>query len=130
MRKETQYDQRANKKFKGNIAQLISHIHYNANVNKGTAFVIQRGMDNEEAGTRGQPKKFQVAVGENIADVEIISLQNKICAVEIPGREAIFITRIKDRNNKPYWVSIPQGNNEVASIIGDYIDQQIYSRGK
>jgi len=99
-------------------------------VNKGTAFVIQRGMDNEEAGTSGQPKKFQVPVGENIADVEIISLQNKICAVEIPGREAIFITRIKDRNNKPYWVSIPQGNNEVASIIGDYIDQQIYPRGK
>ena len=87
-------------------------------------------MDNEEADRRGQQQKFQIPVGEYIAYVEIISLQNKICAVEIPGREAIFITRIKDRNNNPCWVSIPQGNNEVASIIGDYIDRQIYSRGK
>lgn len=99
-------------------------------MNKGTAFVIQGDMDNEEGSTRGQSKTFQVPVGENIAYVEIISLQNKICAVEIPGHEAIFITRIKDRNNKPCWVSIPQGNNEVASVIGDYIDHQIYSRGK
>jgi len=87
-------------------------------------------MDNDDVSTRGQERKFQVPVGENIAYVEIISLQNKICAVEFPGREAIFITRIRDRNNMPYWVSIPQGNDEVASIIGEYIDQQIYSKGK
>ena len=99
-------------------------------MNKGIAFVIQTSMHSEEASTRGQQKKFQVPVGENLAYVEIISLQNKICAVELPGREPIFITRIKDRNNKPCWVSIPQGNNEVASIIGDFIDHQIYSQGK
>jgi hypothetical protein len=99
-------------------------------VNKGTAFVTQTSMDGDEASTRGQQIKFQIPVGENIAYVEIISLQNKICAVEIPGREAIFITRIKDRNNRPCWVSIPQGNNEVASIVGDYVDQHIYSKGK
>ena len=87
-------------------------------------------MENEEASARGEQKKFQVPVGEEIAYVEIISLQNKICAVEFPGREPIFITRIRDKNNKPCWVSIPQGNDDVASVIGDYIDEQIYSRGK
>jgi hypothetical protein len=87
-------------------------------------------MENEEARARGEQKKFQVPVGEEIAYVEIISLQNKICAVEFPGREPIFITRIRDKNNKPCWVSIPQGNDDVASVIGDYIDEQIYSRGK
>jgi hypothetical protein len=87
-------------------------------------------MENEEASTRGEQKKFQVPVGEKIAYVEIISLQNKICAVEFPGREPIFITRIRDRNNKPCWVSIPQGNDDVASVIGDYIDEQIYSKRK
>lgn len=87
-------------------------------------------MDNDEASTRNEQKKFQVPVGEKIAYVEIISFQNKICAVEIPGREAIFITRIRDKNNKSCWVSIPQGNNELASLIGNYIDEQIYSKGK
>ena len=87
-------------------------------------------MENEEASARGEQKKFQVPVGEKIAYVEIISLQNKICAVEFPGREPIFITRIRDKNNKPCWVSIPQGNDDVASVIGDYIDEQIYSKGK
>jgi hypothetical protein len=84
----------------------------------------------DEARTSGQQKKMQVAVGEKIAYVEIISLQNKICAVEIAGNEPIFITRIRDKNNKPCWVSIPQGNNELASIIGEYIDELIYSPGK
>jgi hypothetical protein len=87
-------------------------------------------MENEEASARGEQKKFRVPVGERIAYVEIISLQNKICAVEFPGREPIFITRIRDKNNKPCWVSIPQGNNDLASIIGDYIDELIYSKGK
>lgn len=87
-------------------------------------------MENEEASARGEQKKFQVPVGEKIAYVEIISLQNKICVVEFPGSEPIFITRIRDKNNKPCWVSIPQGNNDLASIIGDYLDELIYSRGK
>jgi hypothetical protein len=86
-------------------------------------------MDSEDPSARAQQKKFQVPVGEKIAYVEIISVQNQICVVEFPGREPIFITRIKDKNNKPCWISIPQGNNEVASIIGDYIEEQIYSRG-
>jgi hypothetical protein len=87
-------------------------------------------MDSEEVSTRGYQKKFHVPVGEEIAYVELISFQNKICAVEIQGREAIFITRIRDRNNKPCWVSIPQGNNEIASVVGNYIDEQVYSKGK
>ena len=87
-------------------------------------------MDNEDASARGQQKKFHVPVGENIAYVELISFQNKICAVEIPGQDPIFITRIRDKNNKSCWVSIPQGNNDLASIIGDYIDERIYSKRK
>jgi hypothetical protein len=87
-------------------------------------------MEKEEASTGGEQRKFQIRIGEKIAYVEIISLQNKICVVELPGHEPIFITRITDKNNKPCWVSIPQGNNDLASIIGDYIDEQIYSKGK
>ena len=87
-------------------------------------------MEKEEASTGGEQRKFQIRIGEKIASVEIISLQNKICVVELPGHEPIFITRIRDKNNKPCWVSIPQGNNDLASIIGDYIDEQIYSKGK
>lgn len=87
-------------------------------------------MDEEKAGTRSEQKKFKVAVGEKIAYVEIISLQNKICAIEFPGHEPIFITKVRDHNNKHSWVSIPQGNNELASIVGDYVDEQIYSTKK
>lgn len=87
-------------------------------------------MENAEASTRGQQKKFHVPVGEKIAYVELISFQNKICAVEIQGREAIFITRIRGKNDKPCWVSIPQGNDDIASVVGNYIDEQVYSKGK
>jgi len=87
-------------------------------------------MDSEEASTRDQQKKFQVPLGEKIAYVEIISFQNKICAVEVPGQKTIFITRIRDKNNKSSWVSIPQGNNDLASIIGEYIDDHLYSTEK
>ena len=96
----------------------------------GYSFCNLIAMETHEPSARGEQKKFQVPVGEKIAYVEIISFQNKICAVEIPGREAIFITRIRDKNNKFCWVSIPQGDNELASIIGDYIDERIYSKGK
>ncbi len=87
-------------------------------------------MEKDEAGRRGQLQKFQITIGEKIAYVEIISLQNNICAVELPGQEPIFITRIRDKNNQPCWVSIPQGNNELATAIGSYIDEQFYSKRK
>jgi len=87
-------------------------------------------MEKEVASTVGNQNKFQVPLGEKVAYVEVISFQNNICAVEIPGREAIFITRIRDKNSKHCWVSIPQGNNEVASIVGDFIDEQLHAKGK
>jgi hypothetical protein len=87
-------------------------------------------MENEEASTRGQQKKFQIPIGEKIAYVEIISLQSNICAVEIPGQEPIFITRIRDNNNKPCWVSMPQGHDDLASAVGKYLDEQFYSQRK
>jgi hypothetical protein len=80
--------------------------------------------------TREVSKKNFSTCGGRIAYVEIISIQNRICAVELPGLSPIFITKIKDKNNKPCWVSIPQGNDAMASIIGDYIDEQVYSKMK
>lgn len=87
-------------------------------------------MENEEASRRGELKKFQIPIGEKIAYVEIISLQNNICAVEFPGQQPIFITRIRDKNNKPNWISIPQGNDDLAVAVGKYLDEQFYSKGK
>ncbi len=75
-----------------------------------------------------QQQKIQIAIGEKIAYVEIISLINYICSVEILGQDPIFITRITDKNNKPCWVSIPQGNDELAATIGKYIEEYIRSR--
>jgi hypothetical protein len=39
----------------------------------------------------------------------------------------VFITRITDLNNKDCWVSIPHGNNEIAEIVGYFIDKQFES---
>ena len=83
-------------------------------------------MEKDSSGDENKPKKIQVTIGEKIAYVEIISLKNYICAVEFPGREPIFITRIKDKNNKPCWISIPQGDDDLAVVIGNYIEEQIY----
>lgn len=84
-------------------------------------------MDTGTADERG-PQKFQVKIGEKIAYVEVISAKNQICAVEFPGHEPIFITRINDAANKPCWISIPQGNNDLAASIGNYIEEQLHSR--
>ena len=74
------------------------------------------------------PKKFKVTIGEKTAYVEVISLKNDICVVEFPGHQPIFITRIKDKNNKPRWVSIPQGNDNLATAIGNYVEEQLHSK--
>ena len=73
-------------------------------------------------------KKFQIAVGEKIAYIEIISFQNYICAVEFAGEEPIFITRIREKNDKYCWVSIPQGNDELAEIIGPLVEGYFQKR--
>ena len=83
-------------------------------------------MEKDRSGDENKQKKIQVTIGGKIAYVEIISLKNYIYAVEFPGREPIFITRIKDKNNKPCWVSIPQGNDDLAVAIGNYIEEQIH----
>ena len=75
-----------------------------------------------------QQQKIKIAIGEKIAYVEVISFINYICSVEILGQDPIFITRIKGQNNKPCWISIPQGNDELAAAIGKYIEEYIPSR--
>jgi hypothetical protein len=86
-------------------------------------------MEENRSSEKNQQKKFQIPIGEKIAYVEIISLKNHICAVEFPGHEPVFITRIRDRNNKPCWISLPQGNDDLAAAIGNYIEEQIHFPG-
>jgi|GEM_PF-2850486 len=91
------------------------------------AFVTFNGMDKQSPSEEERPRKFQLAIGDKIVLVEIISLTNYIYSVEIPGQEPIFITRIRE-NNKLCWISIPQGNNELATAVGNYIDEKLYSK--
>ena len=91
------------------------------------AFVTMNGMDRKSPSEEERPKKFQLTIGDKIVFVEIISLANYIYSVEIPGQEPIFITRIRE-HNKSCWISIPQGNNELAEIIGNYIDERLHSK--
>jgi len=86
-------------------------------------------MDKNDASEEAGKRKFQIAIGEKIAYVEIISLPNCICTVEFAGQQPVFITRIRDRANTPTWVSIPQGNDEIALIIGKYIDEDMHKKG-
>ena len=69
------------------------------------------------------PQKIQVRIGDKIAYVEVISLTEQIYSVEFLGTEPIFITRIKDKNQQGCWISIPQGNNDLAASVGAVIDQ-------
>jgi len=82
-------------------------------------------MEKDRSSEESKPKKIQVMIGEEIAYVEIISLKNYICSVEILGHEPIFITRIKDKNNNHCWISIPQGNDEMAETLGQYIEESV-----
>ena len=70
-------------------------------------------------------KKIQVRIGEKIAYVEVISLTEQIYSVEFPGKEPIFITKIKDKNQEICWISIPQGNNDLAASVGSAIDARL-----
>jgi hypothetical protein len=69
------------------------------------------------------PKKFHVIIGNKVAHVEVISLTEQIYSVEVDGGEPIFITRIKDKKDKACWISIPQGNNDLAVSVGDVIER-------
>jgi hypothetical protein len=84
-------------------------------------------MDKKVSVGKNTLKKFRIPIGGKIAYVEIISLPNNICSVEIPGSEPIFITKIRDKNNKPYWISLPQGNDELAAAVGNYIEEALHS---
>ncbi len=77
-------------------------------------------------GDNDQLKRFHIQIGEKIAYIEIISLTNSICSIEIEGQNPIFITKVRDKNNKPSWISIPQGNDELAASVGKYIEDLIH----
>jgi hypothetical protein len=81
-------------------------------------------MNNKSAKEDENQDRFQVKIGEEIAWVEIVSIKNKIYVVEIPGQEPVFITQIKDKNNRTCWISIPQGNDDLAEIVGEFIKQK------
>ena len=84
-------------------------------------FKMDRHAVNEYA-----PKKIQVRIGDKIAYVEVISLTEQIYSVAFPGTEPVFIKRIKDKNQQGYWISIPQGNNDLAASVGSTIDKQLH----
>ena len=81
-------------------------------------------MKEKTAGDNGNQDRFQVKVGEEIACVEIVSVKNKIYAVEFPGKEPLFITQIRDKNNRIAWISIPQGHDDIAQLIGEAIGKR------
>lgn len=74
------------------------------------------------------PKKIQVRIGEKIAYVEVLSLTEQIYSVEFPGKDPIFITKIKDKNQETCWISIPQGNNDLAASVGRAIEARNVKR--
>ena len=74
-------------------------------------------------------KKFQVIIDKKVAYVETISLTEQIYSIEFDGSEPIFITRIKDKKDKARWISIPQGNNDLAASIGGVIEERL-QRGR
>ena len=76
------------------------------------------------------PKKIQVRIGDKIAYVENISFREQIYSVEFPGSAPIFITRIKDKSQQICWISIPQGNNELAESVGRIIDEGLTGRAE
>ena len=114
---------RAHKKF----LFTTTNIYRLPYVIKGIAFATCNGMDTQSPGEEERPRKFQLTIGDKIVLVEIISLANYIYSVEISGQEPIFITRIRE-NNKSCWISIPQGHNDLAAVIGNYIDEKLYSK--
>ena len=85
-------------------------------------------MDKKISIRANTSKRFQIPIGEKIAYVEILSQPNHICSVEIPGHELMFITKIRDKNNKPRWISLPQGNDELAMAIGSYIEAELHPK--
>jgi hypothetical protein len=82
------------------------------------------------AANEDAPKKIHVPIGDKIAYVEIISLKEQIYSVEFPGTEPIFITRIKDKSQQICWISIPQGNNDLAASVGSVIEKQLHGEVK
>ena len=85
-------------------------------------------MNNNTSAEDGNQDRFQVTIGSEVAWVEVVSAKNKIYAVELPGREPVFITQIKDNLNKSCWVSIPQGEDDLAEKIGAFIKTRKISR--
>jgi hypothetical protein len=72
--------------------------------------------------------KFQILIGEEKVWIEVISLKNHIYAVEYPGKEPLFITNVKDKDNQSRWISIPQGDDDLASAIGGFIDERLHTK--
>lgn len=96
---------------------------------KGYKFCTILVMTEENPKEDRRLRRFQIAIGERMAFVEIISITNNICSVEFSGQEPIFITKIRDKQNQPRWVSIPQGNSDMAAAIGNYIDEYLKHQG-
>jgi hypothetical protein len=80
-------------------------------------------MEKTDPDENSSSKEFHLLIDGKIVYVETISLTNQIYAVEFPGGEPFFITKIRN-SSKAAWVSMPQGNDELAATIGSYIDER------
>jgi hypothetical protein len=80
-------------------------------------------MERTDPNENNAAKKFHLLIDGKNVYVETISSTNQIYAVEFPGTESFFITKIRN-NNKSLWISMPQGKDELAATIGSYIDEQ------
>ena len=81
-------------------------------------------MNNRTEAEIDNPDRFQVPYVEGFAWVEIISAKNKIYSVELPDREPLFITQINNKDNKHSWISLPQGHDQIAEVIGQAINDR------
>lgn len=80
-------------------------------------------MGKTDPGENSSSKKFHLLIDGKIVYVEPISITNQIYAIEFPGYESFFITKIRN-HNQTLWVSMPQGNDELAATIGSFIDER------
>lgn len=80
-------------------------------------------MERTDPNENSADKKFHLLIDGKTVYVETISSTNQIYAVEFPDTESFFITKIRN-HNKSLWISMPQGKDELAAMIGSYIDER------
>jgi hypothetical protein len=69
--------------------------------------------------------KFHITYQGEPVSVELLSQNANIYAIEMPGQPVLFIALVTNIRDKPYWTSIPQGREMLASEMGFLIEQHL-----